>query len=210
MRYLVASLTLFGLPLACSARDRNADSPTSAGQADSASSTTGPNPATARWGLHLLQGTWDTMGLGYDAAQADPILQGAWTTGTQLLLTERDVESYNWTTQVLTLMPAASQQVRQTLGRDAQDRYLMGLDHRAFVVTLDGSYRFGGVILQAQSPMGVGYAVMHYEWMDTQLVLLFLPNQFPVASAEELARFVEPFVDIRAVFDAAGKLATDK
>jgi hypothetical protein len=215
MKEHVASSIVFGLLVACSARERTADSPQAAASPGPASSSDTPIPAapdsaTARWGLHLLQGTWDTMSLGYEAAQANPVLQDAWTTGTQLLLGERDVESCNWPAQVLTLTPAASQQVQQAFGRDTQDRYLMGLDHRAFVVTLDGSYRFGGVILQAESPMGISYAVMHYQWTGTQLVLSFLPSQTFGASPEALARFAEPYVDIRAVFAAAGKLATDE
>lgn len=131
--------------------------------------------------LRLLRGSWDDLGLGYDWAHAEPKLRSA-ASDAVFVVHLSDVGVFDWERQTLTLEPNASNRLVRNHAPSISlptpgNVELAELDHRAFVVLLDGRFVYGGVVLAAASPMGVAYPVLHAVALGERVVLSIRPGQ---------------------------------
>lgn len=160
------------LALAWACSHRTVDPPRSAQPHETCASHDRPRVAASSFELHILRGTWDALGLGYEASHSQPKLERLWTSTKETTLTEADVESFAWDDQRVTLTERASQEFIRAYAADASDSGLSVLDHRAFVVATGGRFRFGGVVLHPESPMGISYPVLNCAWEGERVVVV--------------------------------------
>ena len=113
-------------------------------------------PGTPSFSLYILKTGFDELHLGYHPEKSWEILKKIDLGNSALVLTESDVESYHGTTRTLVLTAKGT-------GRFAGALSGQRLDHRAFVVALDGQRRYGGLFLSRHSAMAINYPVIYLE-----------------------------------------------
>lgn len=113
-----------------------------------------PDTGTPPFALYVLNAGFDELHLGYTREQSWPILRDVDLSDSAAVITEEDVDYYDWSTQTLVLTPGASSRFRDAPG-------LKRLDHRAFVVVLNGRRLYGGLFLSRHSAMAIKYPVIY-------------------------------------------------
>lgn len=113
--------------------------------------------------LHILEGDWASLRLGYEPQPAWAVLQRDYAAAIAHNLTEKDVESYGWTDQVLTLSSRSAEALIARFARNEEEREHpeTALDQRVFIVLLNGSPLYGGIFLHPMSSMGIHYPVIY-------------------------------------------------
>lgn len=170
----------------------------------------GPMSDGIRFQLHILEGTWDSMELGYDLDPAWALIQGGYASSIGLSLSEGDVETYDWDNQILTLNSSSSQAVVSNFAQtdEQRDHPEAALDQRVFVVLLDGTPVYGGIFLHPMSSMGIYFPVIHVESQDGQLGFILRPVQSVLEDYSAYEPDWHGIKDsgIREAFEAAGVL----
>ena len=131
----------------------------------------------AAFQLNILDGTWGSLRLGYDAAGAWSTLQHVGPAGVALSLTPADFESYDWAGQVLTLTSDATQRVVAHFAHSDEEREYpeAALDQRGFVARLGGHPIYGGIFLHQMSSMGIGFPVIYASTAGGKLAFTLRP-----------------------------------
>jgi hypothetical protein len=136
---------------------------------------TDQNKTMSNFSLIILSGTLDSLKLGYSLKQSFDILSNASTADATISLASTDIEAYSWSKQVFTLTQSASTAVLVALKAAPEASADLALDHRAFVVALDGTPVYGGVFLQLGSPLALKYPVIYAQYIDTRFVFAVRP-----------------------------------
>lgn len=127
--------------------------------------------------LRVSRSTWDSLRLGYDLGPAREKLLADATLAPAAVIGEADIEGYHWSRQILTLTMAASARLMAELGAKPDARPDTTLDHRAFAVTVGGSFIYGGVFLFIGSPMALAFPVINPESAGGRIVFVARPAQ---------------------------------
>lgn len=128
-------------------------------------------------------------GLGQDWQTAWPVLQSAYPSNTAYIINESDIESYNWSEQIITLTAQASAAVLQTYNPPSVDcqkgnNKKVCLLSRAFVVVYDGAPLYGGIF-----------------WVDYTATSFQYPIIYPMLSPEGSLTFtVRPHTSLTGMF----------
>jgi hypothetical protein len=173
-----------------------------------------PSPSASReekaFALHIMN-LKDSVGqLGYAQEKSWPILKAGFREATVLTLSVDDIETFEWSSQTITLSAAASHAFRETFKTRAPvagDR-LPNMYCAPFVVTTSGIPLYGGIFLDRMSAMGIRYPVIYLnEAKDGRLTLTVSPFQTarPLEESSDRWRSVK-LPEIRDVFAKAGKL----
>jgi hypothetical protein len=160
--------------------------------------------------LHILDESSVQLRLGYDFQPAWTVLKRAYRSRIAFTITEREVETYEWSRQVITLRPGPSEELVAKLARNDEERRHpeAALDLRGFVVVLDGHPVYGGIFMQPLSAMGIDFPVTYARLADSRLVLSLRPGHEvsgDYASYEPLWHGIKD-PRIRDVFAEAGRL----
>lgn len=156
--------------------------------------------------LHILREGWECLRLGYDLQPAWTVLQEAYASTTAFSITQDDIEAYNWSEQVMTLTPEASDLL---CPKDTRLPEFV-LDLQGFVITVDGDPVYGGVFMHPASPLAIDYPVIYVERIDADSKVTLTLR--PVHSVFHVYSKYEPQWNgikdprIRALFDKAGRL----
>jgi hypothetical protein len=91
------------------------------------------------------------------------------------VITERDIEAYDWSSQSLVLTPQASLAFKDAIVN------FWGLQsmHVAFVVTFEDEWLYGGVFHQIGSPASARYPVIYLQERGDNIVLTIRPFTTP-------------------------------
>ena len=162
-----------------------------------------------RFTLDLLQISWNTLGARYDYPRFwSALLACGAPVGLTISLDE--IEVYDWDEQAIHLTPAASLALSQAPSRLFQRFGLpLGLDTRAFLVSLDGQPQYGGIFLHRISAMGIDFPVIYIEPDGDKVVLLVRPRHIIFGEHRGLPASVRAVVErpaIRQALMEAGKL----
>lgn len=127
--------------------------------------------------LHILQGDLSSLELGSDLRVAWDIIQRVYLTTIAFSLTENDVESYDWSEQVIVFTPEASSRLISTLAGSDSEKLspTQVLGYRAFLVTLNDKPIYGGVFMFPPSAMGIKYPVIYAQFADEKLSFKIRP-----------------------------------
>jgi hypothetical protein len=155
-----------------------------------------PGDAPRRFRLEILMADWEDLERAQDWERAWPLLSKA--AGKALLsIDERDVAAYDWQAQRIVLRPEASSRLLAAAQKlpDMPERLyklralwstddlLEIVDHRGFVVSLDGRPIYGGIFLNKSSNLSMDYPVIHSAMDgDRRIVLRLSPIQFSFGS----------------------------
>jgi hypothetical protein len=173
-----------------------------------AQTPTTPAPSGQPFSIIVLDGSWDSLQLGYSAEPAYAKLRSMAGGPTAATISEREVEVYDWARQTLTLTSAASGRLLADLRVSAAPAAEYAFDHRVFVVALGAEFVYGGVFLRPISPMGIAYPVIAADDASGRIVLTLRPRQgFLDGDPSRIADW-GPIKNeaIRARFKAPGKL----
>jgi hypothetical protein len=160
--------------------------------------------------LHILQGDLDSLELRSDLRAAWDIIQRVYPTTIAFSLTEDDVESYDWSEQVIVFTPEASSSLISTLAGSDSEKLSPAqiLGYRAFLVTLNNKPLYGGVFMFPMSAMRINYPVIYAQFAEEKLSFKIRPIHSVIGYSS-----VEPHWNgirdegIHDVFSQIGKLS---
>jgi hypothetical protein len=90
---------------------------------------------------------------------------------TNVLVSDTDIESYNWNNQLITLTKEASDSISGIL---SENRF--SLIERNFVVALDQTKYYAGSIIEASSARAIDYPVIYIVESDDRVTLEIRPS----------------------------------
>jgi hypothetical protein len=163
-------------------------------------------PERPSFQLHILATSWDELELGYEREQAWNILKKADIKDSVVVITENDVEQYNWSKQSIMLTPAASDKLKGLYGVEYP---FINLSNQGFVVTLQGDWLYGGVFLEFGSPMPIRYPVIYVESSGNSTIFHLCPSHPMPALYADLDSSYKSIIEIQkvhALFSEQGKL----
>ena len=152
---------------------------------------------TSRFQLVILKQNTFSLRLGYDAEEALPKLLAVNLKDNIFIVGLNEIESYDWTSQSITLTSQATAHLRHALSlRPESDEGITDLnamkkslnwgnpfEHalyvQAFVVVIDGAPTYGGIFLDAMSQMAIKFPVIRVEIIDSKVVFHLLPVHIP-------------------------------
>ncbi len=107
--------------------------------------------------LHILKLQWPDLGFTYTAQELWPKLRAVNLAESALVLGESDIRLYDWKNQELWLHDAAALRLNECCG----DVIKLEAVGRAFVVTLNGRWLYGGVFYLEQGAAAIRFPVIH-------------------------------------------------
>jgi hypothetical protein len=123
--------------------------------------------------LHILRDSWDQLGLGgLDRKQAWSILKEKYQDNTALVITEEDIEAYNWSEQSILLTRETSDRLIEAFP-DSQSWW--GVEGKGFVVTQNGDWLYGGAFIPSGAAMMHLYPVIYIDEQGDQIVFYVRP-----------------------------------
>ena len=132
---------------------------------------------STRFALHILDESWDSLRLGYDLEPVWTLLKRAYPSRIAFTVTESEVEIYEWSRQVMTLLPGSSEELVAKLARtDERRRHPVELlGRRGFVVVLDGHPVYGGIFMHPVAAMGIDFPVIYPDMANARLTFSLRP-----------------------------------
>lgn len=135
--------------------------------------TTGvPAAGQARFKLYVLGMGVDELDLGYTVETCFPRLKAVNLDSPLMLLTEADIEAYDWSHQVMTSTTSASQQITSHLSHESLKYYIAGSN--TFVVTFDDVWTYGGMFSNPGSARYARYPAIFFESPSPKVVALVI------------------------------------
>jgi hypothetical protein len=169
-----------------------------------ASSCVPVTSSRSRFQLHIFRDGWYELQLGHEREQAWTKLKKLGLSDSALVITEDDVEQYDWGQHAITLTAAASNRLYEVFTETGV--LSVDLSDRAFIVTFDREWLYGGIFLDAGSAMVIEYPVI-YTWPSEGSVVLFLrPNHQLSGEIDPAYRSVIEIPKLHDFFLEQGKL----
>ena len=153
------------------------------------------DPSIDTFQLFILDESWYSMKLGYDAKQATPILMNADTSDSLFVISLDDIEQYDWDTQVITLTKEATEQLIIALGKATHGEEVnltnmyadfgygeeleLLLYTKVFIVKVNDQPLYGGIFLNSISQMAIDYPVLRITMRDNRANIAILPVHIP-------------------------------
>jgi hypothetical protein len=149
--------------------------------------------------LHILESRWYDLELGHEREQAWDILQEVNLKDSAVVITENDVERYDWEEQVITLTVTASDRLNEVF---TDSEYASAnLDERAFIVTFDGEWLYGGIFLGEGSAMPIKYPVIYVRTRGGAVTFRVRPSHSAPAPYEDLDASYKSVIEIPELHD---------
>jgi hypothetical protein len=164
--------------------------------------------------LVVLKQDWYDLKLGYTYQQALPLLKKAEPAGSLFILETKDIASYQWVRQMITLTPEATQRLLKVLPAKEDLRpYIRGMANwkdkegfgnplemplyaKGFLVKVNDQVIYGGIFLDPLSQMAIHYPVIRVGLEKGRAIFSILPIQMPFVT-------YDPVSDQMADWDAA-------
>jgi hypothetical protein len=163
--------------------------------------------------IHMLKKFWHDLGHCYFPQHAWPRIEQLDLADSAFVVGPEDVESYHWPDQVITLTSAASARLWGTFG--SKELFRLECLKGVFVATLGDRKLYGGVFIESISAAAIQFPVIYLTKSGARYLLTLRPSHCWGQSAEAY-RALDPGrrqllerEDVRAFFEAQGKLRTD-
>ncbi len=161
--------------------------------------------------LHLLNGTFASLQLGYEPEPAIAKLTAS-KADAAYVVREDEIDFYDWSSQRLRLAQQATVRLLKAMRSQRSGTPESILSKRGFVVTVDGVPQFAGIALERISAMAIRYPVMYVDVTNAaKLELSFRPRHAPdnAFDPRDPAWTAVKHQPVKQRFDALGKLAGD-
>jgi len=170
---------------------------TSCSNAGSISSSSEGKTGKPSFQLHILKEDWYQLDLGYERERAWIILKEADLDSSSFVITEDDIESYDWSEQSIMLTLEATTKLRESTSSHS------GFDmmEKGFVVTLNNEWLYGGVVLESGSPMAIEYPVLYPATYGERTVFRLRPVHPIPVKYRDLDASLKNVVEIQEVHD---------
>ncbi len=149
--------------------------------------------------LHILESRRYDLELGREREQAWDILQEVDLKDSVVVITENDIERYDWEEQVITLTVTASDRLNEVF---TDSKYASAnLDERAFIVTFDGDWLYGGAFIGEGSAMPVEYPVIYVRTRGGAVTFRVRPSHSTPAVYADLDQSYKSVIEVQEVRD---------
>ncbi len=149
--------------------------------------------------LYILADDWHQLGLGYEREHCWATLEQADLGKSMWVITESDIEVYDWTGQSITLTAEASSRLKETFSGERE--LYRNLMEKAFVVTFEDDWLYGGIFLEIGSAMGIRYPVIYHEVYQSQIVFQLRPFHPISAKYQDIEASLKSLVEVEQVRD---------
>jgi hypothetical protein len=174
--------------------------PASASTANSSSSA-----GSSGFQLVILKQDWHDLKLGCTYAQTFPLLKSINPSERLFSVGISDVESYNWTRQIITLTAESTENLIKALPQEKDlKNYIQymarakrergwgnpiepALHLKGFLVTVDDELIYGGIFLEPMSELAAVYPVIRPGMKGNKAVLHLLPVQIPFVAYDPMS-----------------------
>ena len=156
-------------------------------------------PERPSFRLHIMESDWYELELGNEREQAWDILRVVNLRDSAVVITEDDIEQYDWTGQLITLTPAASDRLNKVF---TDSEYAsVNLGERVFIVTFDGDWLYGGAFFGEGSAMPVYYPVIYVRTRGDAVTFRVRPSHPTPAPYAELDQSYKSVIEVQKVRD---------
>jgi hypothetical protein len=170
---------------------------TSCSYATSTSSSSGEKTSKPSFQLYILKEDWYQLDLGYERERAWIILKEADLGDSSFVITEDDIESYDWSEQSIMLTLEATTKLKESTSNPS------GFDmmEKGFVVTLNNEWLYGGVVLESGSAMAIEYPVIYPATYGENTVFRLRPIHPIPVKYRDLGASLKNVIEIQEVHD---------
>jgi hypothetical protein len=156
-------------------------------------------PERPSFRLHILESRWYDLELGHEREQAWDILQEVDLKDSVVVITENDIERYDWEEQVITLTVTASDRLNKVFTDSEYPS--TNLRNRVFIVTFDGNWLYGGAFIGEGSEMPVEYPVIYVRTSGGAVTFRVRPSHSTPAPYAELDQSYKSIIEIPELHD---------
>ncbi len=149
--------------------------------------------------LYILADDWNQLELGYEREHCWAILEQADLSKSTWVITEDDIEAYDWSGQSITLTAEASSRLKETFS--GEGNLYQNLIEKAFVVTFEGNWLYGGIFLDIGSAMGIRYPVIYPQVHEKQIIFQLRPLHPISAKYQDIETSLKSLVEVEQVHD---------
>jgi hypothetical protein len=146
-----------------------------------------------------LEGHWYELELGYEREQAWDILKDVDLKDSAVVITENDIERYDWSVQSITLTSAASDRLNKAFTDTEYPS--INLSNRGFAVTFRDAWLYGGVFLDFGSAMPIQYPVIYTKSSGDSIIFLLRPSHPIPTPYDDLDSSYKSIIEIQEVHD---------
>jgi len=135
----------------------------------------------------------------YELEKCWPILKQANLNSNDFVISQDDIETYDWSSQTITLTSQATNQLNTHFSANPSN---LGSNRVAFVVTLDGEWLYGGIFLDL-SEQPYSFPLIFTDFSGTQAVFYLRPGALrrPVQDYQQYNASQRKIIEIGRVHD---------
>jgi hypothetical protein len=117
--------------------------------------------------------TWQRMG---DTQESSwPVIREAYLASEDTyVITEADIENYNWLEQNITLTHSATEELNNSFGCSYD--IIECLNWRVFVVVVDNVPLYGGIFVFLGPAMSIRFPVIYPDYVDNRIIFTIRPG----------------------------------
>ena len=158
---------------------------------------------TGSFSIYILKSYWQDLRLGYDLEQSWSILQEADLTKNIKVITAGDIQTYNWSSQTITLTQEAS-----AYFNELPNEVKLEIENfkPAFVVVLNDHRLYGGLIIEGGTAMGTHYPVIYTNMRSNPVVFTIRPYLAPGLEYEQFDLSAKQIIENHEVYDLFDRL----
>lgn len=159
--------------------------------------------------IYILSANYNSLGLSPDYKSTWAKLQQVYKTGIAVSINVDDIQTYDWTNQIITLTPEKSKNLIATMFQTANEQQdpSQALLGRAFVVELKGNAIYGGIFHFHPSAMAINFPVIYSVYDGEKFSLTLRPvHTFLGYDTFEPEWYGIKNSAIKDIFSEAGKL----
>lgn len=135
----------------------------------------------------------------YKLEKCWPLLKQADVKDSDFVISQNDIETYNWSNQTITLTLEATNRLKGTFSGDLSN---LGFERIAFVTTLDDEWLYGGIFLDlSQQPYS--FPLIFTDSSGTQAILYLRPSapRHPIQDYQQYSASQRELIEIGKVHD---------
>ncbi len=153
--------------------------------------------------IYILQDDWHTLKLGYMLEESWPILEKVDLNKTMRVITPDDIQTYNWSTQTITLTMEASNFFNRI---PYENKLAILVSQPAFVATFNDQRLYGGCIVAGTTAMDLDYPIILTDFSTNPVVFTLRPYIDQALKYEDFEPSKKKIIEIKEIYDLFDRL----
>jgi hypothetical protein len=161
--------------------------------------STSPATHTIKFKLYILDIDVDQLVLESNRERPWPVFKETDLEKSIWIITENEIESYDWSQQSITLTAKASVRLQEIFSEELSLTF--GLAEQAFVVTLGEEILYGGIFMEEGVARGVRYPVIYPEETGNRIIFFLRPISINLANYQDFEPDLRHTLEFQNVYD---------